>query len=103
MLKTVARLIDFVNMPRTAVVAVKRIGNHVAGVIKNGNTITIYYNYHYTTICRVTKTRLNAHTWHTCIEYNYGGWHTTSTTRAINSYKEVYGDGITYDNEDLSN
>ena len=102
MLKTVEKLINFVNMPHTAVVAVKRIGNHVAGVIKNGNTITIYYNYHATTICRITKTLINSQTWHTYIEYSYGGWHTTSTTRAINAYKEIYGEGITYDNEDLS-
>lgn len=58
-----------------------KAGNHRMERLYDG---TIAYYYHDTAICVVSRGQ---------VEYNNGGWNTTSTSRAINSYKSYYGEG----------
>lgn len=58
----------------------KTIGNHSLKIAFN----SWFFYYHNTAICiynTVTKV----------VQYKNGGWNTTSTNRAINSYKEYFG------------
>lgn len=75
MLKAVENLIYAANIGRKSA----RQGNHWMQV-ENG---VIRYYYHNTAICTIKDGRA---------VYNNGGWGTTSTTRAINSYKSYYGE-----------
>ena len=54
-------------------------GNHTKEI--NGNITK--YMYHGNTICKVNTIERTVH-------YDFCGWHTTSTTRAINSYKQAF-------------
>ena len=60
----------------------RKIGNH-SKIALEGNIVG--YKYHNTVICKVIPCDKK-------IIIDDGGWNTSSTTRAINSYKEYYKD-----------
>ena len=60
----------------------KQAGNH-AFVRKDGK---LFFYYHQTAICVVDAEGKAT--------YDNGGWNTSSTTRAINSYRSYYGESV---------
>lgn len=57
-------------------------GNHYMKRTARG----VEFYYHQTAICSIEDG---------VVTYNYGGWHTQSTGRAINSYRAYFGAGRT--------
>ena len=78
MLRSIETLI---RLAEDNIVSEARRGNHWF-ISDNHN---IYYYYHATCICIVPHAL-------PIIKYDNGGWNTSSTTRAINSYREYYQD-----------
>lgn len=76
MLKSVEKMIKAANDGKFKTTA----GNHW---MERYSDNEIHYGYHSTVICKVK---------HGKVTYNNGGWNTLSTTRAINSYKQYYGE-----------
>ena len=78
MLRAVENLVAYANRGYET----KKEGNH--SMIQTETNIKYYY--YQTCICNVNKVTGK-------VIYSNGGWATSSTTRAINSYKQVYGAG----------
>ena len=77
MLKAVENLIrDYNNGRKKAA-----YGNHSMEV--HGEKV--FYYYYITAVC-IYNSKTDK------VEYHNGGWHSSSTTRTINSYKSYYGD-----------
>lgn len=74
MLKAVEKCIEAMAIGKDSF----KTGNHRAERFSDG---TIAYYYHDTAICVVSEGK--AH-------YDNGGWNTSSTNRAINSYRQYY-------------
>ena len=79
MLKSVQNLINAANSGAKQ----RQCGNHSFQRDKDG---TLKFFYHWTAICVVDKNGNPT--------YDNGGWNTTSTKRAINSYKQYYGESV---------
>ena len=76
MLKAVENLIYAANTGRKSA----KQGNHRMERASDGR---IWYYYHSTAICTVKDG---------VAKYDNGGWNTSSTNRAINSYRAYYGE-----------
>lgn len=62
-----------------------KAGNHRLEVDNEG--VARFY-YHWTAICTVNPNKGT-------VVYDYNNFHTSSTTRSINSYREFFGEGVT--------
>ena len=77
MLKSVEKLVQAVRYGKKKATC----GNHWMEVKDD----VIKYYYHNTEVCIVNKIGQ--------VEYHNGNWNTSSTTRCIHSYMEIYGKG----------
>ena len=75
MLKSVEQLVKSANNG----VKAKKLGNHRM----EQDDKAIRYFYYWTCVCEVDKTTGK-------VTIDNKGWHTSSTTRAVNSYREYY-------------
>lgn len=63
-------------------------GNHYFKVVDGWNCKQVKFYYHNTAICILTLTGTKDNIYDVC--FNFGGYFTTSTIKAINCYREYF-------------